>query len=65
MNVVYSVCVCSVIILCAQSRCLQRTWSGRVASRAVQGAIAEGGNGRFKGRSLKTVSAGIRGKDLT
>ena len=58
VNVVDSVCVCSVIVLYAQYWCLQGTWFGRTASRPVQGAIA--GAVYVQGQTRKAVSAGVR-----
>ena len=53
MNVVDSVCVCSVIVLCAQGMDLSR--------HMVLAVRQSGGFGRKEGRSMKAISASKRG----
>ena len=53
--------------MCARNGFIQaRGFGGRPGGRfqLVKGAIDEGDIGRFKGDPRKTVSAGIRGKEL-
>ena len=68
MNVIDSVIVCSVIVLCGPGMDLSRQhgfggWPGG-RFRPVRGAIDEGDIGRQEGEPRKAVSSGIRGKEL-